>query len=77
MVRRSARRDRAADGDAQARDLAAEFRFDTLNGPIELAALLDTGTTSPQRMAAFNETFVMLAVICGLAVVAALKLRER
>jgi hypothetical protein len=40
-------------------------------------ALLDTGTTSPQRMAAFNETFVMLAAICGLAIVAALKLRDK
>lgn len=40
-------------------------------------ALLDTGTTSPARMAAFDETFLMLAAICGLAVVAALKLRER
>ena len=40
-------------------------------------ALLDTGTTSPARMAAFGETFLMLAAICALAVVAALKLRER
>ena len=38
-------------------------------------ALLDTGTTSPARMAAFDETFLMLAAICALAVVAALKLR--
>lgn len=40
-------------------------------------ALLDTGTTSPARMAAFNETFLMLAAICALALVAAWKLRER
>ena len=40
-------------------------------------ALLDTGTTSPARMAAFGETFLMLAAICAVAVVAALKLRER
>ncbi|MDM7942085.1 MAG: MFS transporter [Hydrogenophaga sp.] len=40
-------------------------------------ALLDTGTTSPARMAAFDETFLMLAAICAVAVVAALKLRER
>ncbi|QHE74894.1 MFS transporter [Hydrogenophaga sp. PBL-H3] len=39
-------------------------------------ALLDTGTTSPARMAAFGETFLMLAAICALAVVAALKLRS-
>ncbi|MDP2015658.1 DHA2 family efflux MFS transporter permease subunit [Hydrogenophaga sp.] len=38
-------------------------------------ALLDTGTTSPARMAAFGETFLMLGAICALAVVAALKLR--
>lgn len=38
-------------------------------------ALLDTGTTSPARMAAFDETFLMLSAICALAVVAALKLR--
>jgi len=40
-------------------------------------AQLDTGTTSPARMAAFDETFLMLAAICAVAVVAALKLRER
>ena len=39
-------------------------------------ALLDTGTTSPARMAAFGETFLMLAAICAVAVVAALKLRS-
>ena len=39
-------------------------------------ALLDTGTTSPERMAAFNETFVMLAVICAAALFAAWRLRE-
>ena len=38
-------------------------------------AMLDTGTTSPARMAAFGETFLMLAAICALAVIAALKLR--
>jgi EmrB/QacA subfamily drug resistance transporter len=38
-------------------------------------ALLDTGTTSPARMAAFDETFLMLSAICALALVAALKLR--
>ncbi|MBT9463886.1 MFS transporter [Hydrogenophaga sp.] len=40
-------------------------------------ATLDAGTTSPARMAAFGETFLMLGAICALAVVAALKLRER
>lgn len=40
-------------------------------------ALLDTGPASPARMAAFDETFLMLAAICALAVVAALKLRDR
>ncbi len=39
-------------------------------------ALLDTGTTSPARIAAFDETFLMLAAICALALTAALKLRE-
>ncbi len=39
-------------------------------------ALLDTGTTSPARMAAFGETFLMLAAICALALTAALKLRN-
>ncbi|WP_332744593.1 MFS transporter [Hydrogenophaga sp.] len=38
-------------------------------------AVLDTGTSSPARMAAFGETFLMLAAICALAVIAALKLR--
>ncbi len=33
--------------------------------------------TSPARLAAFNESFVLLAAICALAVVAALQLRER
>jgi EmrB/QacA subfamily drug resistance transporter len=40
-------------------------------------ALLDTGPAGPGRMAAFNETFLMLAAICAVALVAALKLRER
>ena len=40
-------------------------------------ALLDTGPSSPARMAAFDETFLMLAAICALALVAALKLRDR
>ncbi|MDZ4130397.1 MAG: MFS transporter [Hydrogenophaga sp.] len=40
-------------------------------------ALLDTGPASPARMAAFDETFLMLAAICALALVAALKLRDR
>lgn len=40
-------------------------------------ALLDTGPASPSRMAAFDETFLMLAAICALALVAALKLRDR
>jgi EmrB/QacA subfamily drug resistance transporter len=39
-------------------------------------ALLDTGTTSPARMAAFDETFLMLSAICALALTAALKLRN-
>ncbi len=38
-------------------------------------AMLDTGTATPARMAAFGETFLMLGAICALAVVAALKLR--
>ncbi|AOF85926.1 fungal trichothecene efflux pump family protein [Hydrogenophaga sp. RAC07] len=40
-------------------------------------ALLDTSPASPARMAAFDETFLMLAAICALALVAALKLRDR
>jgi hypothetical protein len=37
---------------------------------------LDTASTSPERLAAFNETFLMLAGICALALVAAWKLRD-
>ncbi len=40
-------------------------------------ALLDASPTSPARMAAFDETFLMLSAICALALVAALKLRDR
>jgi EmrB/QacA subfamily drug resistance transporter len=40
-------------------------------------AMLDTSPASPARMAAFDETFLMLAAICALALVAALKLRDR
>ncbi|MDP2264022.1 MAG: MFS transporter [Hydrogenophaga sp.] len=36
---------------------------------------LDTASTSPERLTAFNETFLMLAGICALALVAAWKLR--
>jgi EmrB/QacA subfamily drug resistance transporter len=37
---------------------------------------LDTTSTNPARLIAFNETFLMLAAVCALALVAALKLRE-
>jgi EmrB/QacA subfamily drug resistance transporter len=37
---------------------------------------LDTASTSPERLTAFNETFLMLAGICALALVAAWKLRD-
>lgn len=37
---------------------------------------LARAATSPQRLAAFNESFVLLAAICALAVVAALRLRD-
>ncbi|MFN7121708.1 MAG: DHA2 family efflux MFS transporter permease subunit [Hydrogenophaga sp.] len=40
-------------------------------------AMLDTSPASPARMAAFDETFLMLAAICALALMAALKLRDR
>lgn len=40
-------------------------------------ALLDASPASPARMAAFDETFLMLSAICALALVAALKLRDR
>ncbi len=36
---------------------------------------LTNAATSPQRMAAFHETFLMLAVLCSLAMIAALQLR--
>jgi EmrB/QacA subfamily drug resistance transporter len=36
---------------------------------------LDSTSTAPDRLAAFNETFILLAVICGLALIAALKLK--
>lgn len=35
------------------------------------------GTSGAERMDAFNETFLLLAAICALAIVAALRLRER
>ena len=38
---------------------------------------LDTANTSPERLAAFSETFLMLAAICALALVAAWKLRAQ
>ena len=38
-------------------------------------ATLDTSSTSPQRVAAFDETFLLLAVICALALIAALRLK--
>lgn len=38
--------------------------------------LATSGTTTPARVAAFEETFLMLAAICALALTAALKLRE-
>lgn len=37
---------------------------------------LDTASTNPARLIAFNETFLMLAAVCALALVAALRLRE-
>jgi len=36
---------------------------------------LDTASTSPERLTAFNETFFMLAAVCAVALVAALKLK--
>jgi EmrB/QacA subfamily drug resistance transporter len=36
---------------------------------------LDTASTSPERLTAFNETFFMLAAVCVVALVAALKLK--
>ena len=38
---------------------------------------LDTTSTNPARLIAFNETFLMLAAVCALALVAALRLREQ
>ena len=38
---------------------------------------LDTANTSPERLAAFSETFLMLAAICALALGAAWKLRAQ
>jgi MFS family permease len=37
---------------------------------------LDTASTNPARLIAFNETFLMLAAVCALALVAAWRLRE-
>lgn len=37
---------------------------------------LDTASASPERLVAFQETFLMLATICALALVAAWKLRD-
>ena len=37
---------------------------------------LTLATTSPARLAAFNETFLMLAALCALALLAAWRLRE-
>ncbi len=37
--------------------------------------VLDSASNAPDRLAAFNETFILLAVICGLALVAALRLK--
>lgn len=38
---------------------------------------LDAGASTPARIAAFDDTFLMLAGICALALVAALRLRDR
>jgi EmrB/QacA subfamily drug resistance transporter len=38
---------------------------------------LDTASTNPARLTAFNETFLMLAAVCALALVAAWRLREK
>lgn len=38
---------------------------------------LDAGGSTPARIAAFDDTFLMLAGICALALVAALRLRDR
>jgi hypothetical protein len=36
---------------------------------------LDTASTNPERLRAFDETFMMLAAVCLLALVAALQLK--
>ena len=38
---------------------------------------LDTASTSPERLIAFDETFLMLATICAIAMLAAWQLREQ
>jgi EmrB/QacA subfamily drug resistance transporter len=38
---------------------------------------LDTASTNPARLTAFNETFLMLAAVCALALVAAWRLRDQ
>jgi len=38
---------------------------------------LEAGASTPQRIAAFDDTFLMLAGICALALVAALRLRDK
>jgi EmrB/QacA subfamily drug resistance transporter len=38
---------------------------------------LDTASTNPARLTAFNETFLMLAAVCALALLAAWRLREQ
>lgn len=37
--------------------------------------VLDSASRAPDRLAAFNETFILLAVICGVALIAALRLK--
>lgn len=44
LLRVTLRLVKGRDAEAQARELSAEFRFEAARGPIELAALLDTGT---------------------------------
>ena len=38
---------------------------------------LTNAASSPARLAAFDESFLMLAALCGLALVAAWQLREK
>jgi hypothetical protein len=38
---------------------------------------LDTASDNPARLAAFDETFLMLAAVCAVALVAAWQLRHR